>query len=87
MAMSLISNYRVIVIGDGVSSSMDVDFQDLITADSMVHNKVPVGVGSVLASVATAAISTGTIVTLTWPSLLGAGDTDGPIVPLIFSGV
>lgn len=85
MPMKLVGGfYSVIVLGDGTSTSIDVDFYEQIANDHKIHNRTPDGVAFVTGTTASTTSLSGTVVTFSWSSPLGAGVQESPAVMFSF---
>lgn len=77
-------NYTIRFVGDGVSTSMDIDLYDLIHNDHTIHNKTPDGIVLIAGGGSPTGTLAGTVLTLTWGSAVGNGTMVEPIVVLTF---
>lgn len=89
MSIKIIRVYGVSVVGDGVATSVAIDFHDAIQADVAVHSKTPVGFLEVTSSVEPGGVTgvlAGTVMTFTYTTALAAAQTDGLQAVLEFNG-
>ena len=83
MPLKIVSqNYSIRLRGDGVSTSISVDFYDQIAGDRTIHNKTPDGV--LVGNSDASGVFSGTVVTFTWATPPSNGSIDNPSVLFTF---
>jgi hypothetical protein len=89
MAIQLVNpvNYTFSMVGDGVSTSVSIDFYNQIQATQSLSNKNPVGIFAINAGASVTGTLSGTIVTLTFATAPANGTQISPNLSLLFDAV